>query len=66
MIHNPKTDSKSEFGGLDKAEEREWIARGARLAISQPLCAMCGPRVAQGQSNSLPTCATRVPHVEVT
>ena len=36
MICNLKTDSKSEFGGPDTAEERERSARGARLANGQP------------------------------
>ena len=59
MISNPKIDSKSEFGGPDTAEERERSARGTSEANGQT----CWPRVPHGQHGSLPTCATRGPHM---
>ena len=33
MIRNPKTDSKSEFGGPNTVEERARCARGAAMAV---------------------------------
>ena len=59
MICNPKTDSKSEFGGPNTAEERERSVRGASEAFRPSLC----PRVAQVESSSLPMCATRGGHM---
>ncbi|KAK0582839.1 hypothetical protein LWI29_030183 [Acer saccharum] len=35
MIHNPKTDLRSEFGGSDTVEEREWSTREVCLDIGQ-------------------------------
>ena len=55
-IHNLKTDSKSEYGGPNTAEEREQRARKARLAIDQPLVATCATR---GEQSSAHVCHTQ-------
>ena len=58
-VRNLKTDSNSEFGCPNTAEERERCAR--RLLGQKP--SKGWPRVPHGQSSSLATCGTRWPHV---
>ena len=59
-IRNPKTDSNSEFGCPNTAEERERCARGTSKAIGQACC----PRVSHVCHTWRTPLCPRVPHVE--
>ena len=59
-VGNLKTDSKSEFGGSNTAEEREQSARGASEANGQAWC----PRVSHMWHTPAAPLCPRVPHVD--
>ena len=62
-IRNPKTDSKSEFGGPKTVEERVGCARGTKWPKGLCMVATWGPREPHVDRVPLSTCGPRGPHV---
>ena len=58
-IRNPKTDSKSEFGGPNTVEERERSTRGAYSTKGQAKESMCAPQPGSLSAHVCHACPTR-------